>query len=859
MGKPSLVKVQEPIKFKVLFGGKEPDLDLMPILQDKLFLQRLNDTRQVLQEKINTKNFLSNFPKPLPWDMDQWPLQITNNLIPLNVLDSGKSIASDYWGRRIYDCWDYSGQVEQLYPFAYWVTLEIKANYLNQIKIPQLFNFIHWMPSIKRYNLHFHSVYLHKQDWKDFRFMQISDMHISFRNDYIKSEVQKSKPDSANCFINWNQNFRNFICYANSAHRQENPDLHLDFLLITGDLVDYLEIKRKFTNDRTPLNNIEYFRDIITAWKSDECVIVDQELEIPIFTILGNHDYRPAEYPLIGRCRYDPMGYTWDQEFISEYKCFGLTMDEAIEYMKSEAPDFYKGDDIDGVKVPPNKVPDYTADEGINFVSHYPEAPLYYRYLINPDVDYWVDLGKHRLICLNSGPDQDQLGGDDDFAKTNPIVDAACRQTKSRRIFKNHNTDSEGFYQSQINLLNDSCSINGIKIVAFHNPIVWFREQLVPHLFRETEHEKLNADDKFWLFMYLCNINQMEPYYSIAMGKITSFENNNKIMVEILLGNYEFDETTGERGFKINNSYILDNFSDDLALGDLIWTDKVIGGKWRKIEFVLDWSFRNDKYFRRGCRDHYFFATKYRKYVVPENDYVIGVGDGVPAFCHGGFQDPGNFDGFMQVITDKKVDLILTGHTDSCVEFIIKNDEEGQHTFYHDYYVDGKYKGKDPKDIWGAGTPDYEHPLNKNDIAKQKWWNEHRTLCIVAPALDVPSLKEPMLTDNSYSELKANYSHYIKSTDINDDVFDWISNNEVVEGMGAIRVNVKRDEISSIDRIYFGIRFSYSLVGFANGKGYHYPISLKKLAANILPGNNISLFYILKNSGVRFGLYELKI
>ena len=94
---------------------------------------------------------------------------------------------------------------------------------------------------------------------------------------------------------NPNNNFRLLIYQANEEFKRGN----LDFIVITGDLVDFVGTREKRKQDFKD-SNWKVFIDILlgkpnkTNYKG---LLPPEELIVPIFTIPGNHDYRGYPYP----------------------------------------------------------------------------------------------------------------------------------------------------------------------------------------------------------------------------------------------------------------------------------------------------------------------------------------------------------------------------------------------------------------------------------------------------------------------------------------------------------------------------------------------------------------------------------
>ncbi len=247
--------------------------------------------------------------------------------------------------------------------------------------------------TVKKTN--YHAVVLTKQTWESFSFVQITDLHVTKRNDEVLGMIRHlinahvllkfgekikeldpfrlhEKPLEAR-FQNPNNALRLFNRWANIRARSGN----LDFILATGDLIDYCvcsHIKRqddKFEFENTNwnvlynliLNNpIETRPDYPTA-----NILSNEELALPIFMTPGNHDSR---------------GYKYNFKIGKIYKKFGLTGVEANLYR-------------DVVKMSPYKA----------LIVNKKCLKGYHQYF-NAYNNYFIPLGKHTLVFLHSGPDK---------------------------------------------------------------------------------------------------------------------------------------------------------------------------------------------------------------------------------------------------------------------------------------------------------------------------------------------------------------------------------------------------------------------------------------------------------------------
>jgi len=273
--------------------------------------------------------------------------------------------------------------------------------------------------------LNYHSIVVTKQKWKNFNFIQISDLHLAQRNDMIYGIVSKWKRNTSESvfgkvaskiksffnigsnenntqnaaekneditmrndneeendndrqdlslkkrLINPNNQLRKFIKTANKKVQNNK----LDFIVLTGDLVDFV-VKSTYSPYVDELKNLNYemsnwkvFKDIVLNLKPEtkfKGVIEGEELLSPLFTIVGNHDFRPNCY---------------DFKWGSLYRKIGLKAFEAaaLNEVFSTSP--------------------------ITALSKSENALKHYLREINPSLDFSLRLGDINFIFLNSGGD----------------------------------------------------------------------------------------------------------------------------------------------------------------------------------------------------------------------------------------------------------------------------------------------------------------------------------------------------------------------------------------------------------------------------------------------------------------------
>ena len=126
------------------------------------------------------------------------------------------------------------------------------------------------------------------------RFLHVTDLHVAHRNDQILAEVLKQDSlrlasEIEDSFVNFNENFRKLVGYANTLAEQGE----LDFVVITGDLVDFAH--PGWRDEACTVQN---------NWKTFVYILAGEDdrgegggLAVAAFTSLGNHDWRLHPYP----------------------------------------------------------------------------------------------------------------------------------------------------------------------------------------------------------------------------------------------------------------------------------------------------------------------------------------------------------------------------------------------------------------------------------------------------------------------------------------------------------------------------------------------------------------------------------
>ncbi|MFX1477456.1 MAG: metallophosphoesterase [Promethearchaeota archaeon] len=268
-------------------------------------------------------------------------------------------------------------------------------------------NFIMFDLSCSEMRINYHSIVISKQEWKNFKFIHATDLHLAERNDKIydviknwtESSIKKSVDDFLETaakklkikrkiknkedsladikiplrkrLINSNNQLKKFIKLAN----RKIFNNELDFIVLTGDLVDYAVLSR-LTKKVRELNEFKYeesnwqvFKNIILNSNIDKGikgVTKGEELLCPIFTTIGNHDYRLYHYDI-----------TWAEM----YTKIGLNAAEALALNE-----LFSASPITALVKSTNALKGYLSE-------------------INSSLDFSLTLGDNNFIFLNTGSD----------------------------------------------------------------------------------------------------------------------------------------------------------------------------------------------------------------------------------------------------------------------------------------------------------------------------------------------------------------------------------------------------------------------------------------------------------------------
>jgi hypothetical protein len=142
----------------------------------------------------------------------------------------------------------------------------------------------------------FHALALRPAEGR-LRFIHATDLHVALRNDTYDATLKIGEEDGGASspipFVNFNKNLRRFIQHANDLADQGK----LDFVLLLGDLVDFIEHNYSDRDDYGE-NNWRLLCDILTGSEAKAVHAAKKPgIKVPVFTSTGNHDWRFFPYP----------------------------------------------------------------------------------------------------------------------------------------------------------------------------------------------------------------------------------------------------------------------------------------------------------------------------------------------------------------------------------------------------------------------------------------------------------------------------------------------------------------------------------------------------------------------------------
>lgn len=320
-----------------------------------------------------------------------------------------------------------------------------------------------------------HAAY-YRQTWTDFGLAHITDMHVARRIDRFRGLLREARrPAAAEALVNWNDRFRGFVRYANHLHRIGV----LDVVVATGDLFDYMF---EDDDDRAGGGNALFLRQLILGQAPGPEFPDVEPLLVPVFMVPGNHDYRRHPYRLIFDLHVGgALGVDLDR--VKNFSGLGLRQVDATALANRMDPSWLSeftgnpalGDDT---------VPNLSADAAARMVAIDPDATPYRRFL-NDSGTYVVELGEHRILMVDSGPD---------VGIVDSILEAAAEYVglagEDEATFLGGSPNCKGPSAADVDTLAallSNAADNALVMVATHAPYVNLWHTEYPYFLRETQ------------------------------------------------------------------------------------------------------------------------------------------------------------------------------------------------------------------------------------------------------------------------------------------------------------------------------------------------------------------------------------
>lgn len=334
LGCPLIVEVDEDLagspdlELTLIVAGRYGEFDspVKELAGGRLFLRPSDPGATGLPNKVDLAtgdpieikdwNLLADFKKP-----DE-TRHLINNILHYDILGEG----TRYWRIRV--------QVKTTDQASGAPIKSLLRKHSNSEPcLPTLYDLVVQRSSeVERVN--YHAVQFVDSNKERVDFIHVTDLHISKRNDEILGEVLEDKQERRREtieqeYINFNRNVRLFIECANKLADEGK----LDFVVITGDLVDYAFHGWEYDPNPSE-NNWRSFIHIFTGMGSEKALRNNEGIKVAIFTSTGNHDWRSYPYALTLKEYAREFGLT--KKEAGSFCSRGFDLDEFLKYEKKQ-------------------------------------------------------------------------------------------------------------------------------------------------------------------------------------------------------------------------------------------------------------------------------------------------------------------------------------------------------------------------------------------------------------------------------------------------------------------------------------------------------------------------------------------
>jgi 3',5'-cyclic AMP phosphodiesterase CpdA len=196
--------------------------------------------------------------------------------------------------------------------------------------LPRLYDLILKDEEGKCERVNYHSVQFVDSVRGECNLIHLTDPHVATRNDEILGEVLKTRnrrprSEIIRFYVNFNKNLREFIKKANEMYEAGK----LDFVVITGDLVDFAF--HGWDDESNPdENNWKTFINICTG-AGKETSNGNPGFKVAVYTSTGNHDWRLHPYSPTTGHQNESFGLRKEELKNYNYKSF-----DSEEYPEDE-------------------------------------------------------------------------------------------------------------------------------------------------------------------------------------------------------------------------------------------------------------------------------------------------------------------------------------------------------------------------------------------------------------------------------------------------------------------------------------------------------------------------------------------
>jgi hypothetical protein len=261
------------------------------------------------------------------------------------------------------------------------VTMDIALAAGSRLSHRMLYDLAYVRPDGTSVTMFPHCVYA-REHWNSLGAMHATDWHAAQRADTLHGLLSGEALANYN---NWNEAIRDTIKYANKLYDAGI----LDLIIATGDLIDY-QYETSQDPDGNSLGNALFLERLLMATVASPTGRIVEELRVPIYMVLGNHDYRENAYGL-----FFDVDLPGEDNRQRRYQPFNLTENEGLRLVGGSVPEISSGKALslaNDTSLPRHFNNRLLGNGGTT--GSLDDGP-----------SYIVNLGPHRLVMLDSGRD----------------------------------------------------------------------------------------------------------------------------------------------------------------------------------------------------------------------------------------------------------------------------------------------------------------------------------------------------------------------------------------------------------------------------------------------------------------------